>query len=81
MYSSNTYIVLCTETHLDPSIKDCEFLPRDFITEQNIKNMSTDWERHNTTFKEYKKECKAAHDKYLNDNVFNDEANAKKFYI
>ena len=42
--------------------------------------MSTDWERHNTTFKEYKKECKAAHDKYLNDNVFNDEANPKKFY-
>ena len=42
--------------------------------------MGTDWERHNTTFKEYKKECKAAHDKYLNDNGFNDEANPKKFY-
>ena len=45
------------------------------------KNMSTDWKRYNTAFKEYKKECKIAHNKYLNDNVFNDEANAKKFYI
>ena len=42
--------------------------------------MSTDWKRYNTAFKEYKKECKIAHNKYLNDNVFNDEANAKKFY-
>ena len=41
---------------------------------------STDWERYNTAFKEYKKECRVAHDKYLNDNVLNDEANPKKFY-
>ena len=30
LYSSNTDIVLCTETHLDPSIKDCEFLPKGY---------------------------------------------------
>ena len=30
LYSSNTDIVLCTETHLNPSIKDCEFLPKGY---------------------------------------------------
>ena len=45
------------------------------------KSMSTDWERYITVFKEYKKECRVTHNKYLNDNVYNDEANPKKFYI
>ena len=42
------------------------------------KNMSTDWKRYNTAFKEYKKECNIAHNKYLNDNVF--QWWTKKFY-
>ena len=42
--------------------------------------MCTDWERYKSAFKDYKKECKAAHDKFLQEKVFHDEANPKKFY-
>ena len=30
LYRSNTDTELCTVTHLDPSIKDCEFLPKGY---------------------------------------------------
>ena len=43
-------------------------------------NMNTDWERFKTALKDCKKECKAAHDKYLSENIFNEEENQKKFY-
>ena len=44
------------------------------------KNMSTDWERYSNAYKEYKIECKKAHDKYLNENVFNEQGDTKKLY-
>ena len=38
LYSSNTDIVLCTEIHLDPSIKDCEFLPKGYESFQSDRS-------------------------------------------
>ena len=44
------------------------------------KNMSTDWDRYNNAIKVYRKECKTAHDNYLNEKVFSEEANNKRFF-
>ena len=44
------------------------------------KNMSTDWDRYNNALKDYRKECKVAHDRYLNEKIFSEDANNKKFF-
>ena len=39
--------------------------------------MRTDWDRYNNALKDYRKECKTAHDRYLNEKIFSEDANNK----